>query len=199
MLHLFPGIKPMLFYIVCHSKANYLNHHLPPESMRYQDAYRNIFSTGLEWNLRTISVFLLLVFLPNLLGMINISAAGFKIHFFQLAVILAAAVYGPVGGLAAGLVGSINSAMIMHNPYLIVGNMILGLFAGLFIRKGFNAVQAVLLAFAIQLPWLIVTDLYLVHLPISIITSIIIALLISNTIWSVVVHYSAKQVKKALC
>ena len=87
--------------------------------------FKDIFDV--KWNYKTISLLLFLVFVPNLLGMINISTPfGFKLHFFQLAVIIAAMVYGPMGGLLSGMFGSVYSAMMMNNPYIVVGNVIPG-------------------------------------------------------------------------
>ncbi len=161
--------------------------------------YKNIFSFDVEWNYKTIALFLFLIGLPNLLGIVNITTPfGFKIHFFQAAIFLAALIYGPMGGLSAGLVGSAYSAAVMANPYIIVGNVLLGFFVGLFARYGIKTVFAVWLAFLIQLPWLVLTDYYLVHLPIAFIVSLIIALAVSNTLWAVVAHYLAKPVKNSL-
>ncbi len=161
--------------------------------------YKNIFSFDVKWNYKTIALFLFLLALPNLLGMVNISTGvGFKIHFFQAAIFIAALIYGPMGGLASGLVGSAYSAVIVHNPYIIVGNVILGFFVGLFAKYGIKTVFAVWLAFLIQLPWLVITDYYLVSLPMAFIISLIIALAVSNTIWAIVAHYAVKPIKHTL-
>jgi uncharacterized membrane protein len=161
--------------------------------------YKNIFPFDVEWNYKTIALFLFLLGLPNLLGMINIGTPfGFKIHFFQAAIFVAALIYGPTGGMASGLVGSAYSAVMMNNPYIIVGNMILGFFVGLFAKYGIKTVFAVWLAFLIQLPWLVLTDYYLVHLPMTFIISLIIALAVSNTIWAIVAHYAAKPIRHTL-
>ena len=161
--------------------------------------YKNIFSFDVEWNYKTIALFLFLIGLPNLFGIVNITTPlGFKIHFFQAAIFLAALIYGPMGGLAAGLVGSAYSAAVMANPYIIVGNVLLGFFVGLFARYGVKTVFAVWLAFLIQLPWLVLTDYYLVHLPMAFIISLVIALAVSNTVWAVVAHYAAKPIRHAL-
>lgn len=160
--------------------------------------YKNIFSFDVKWNFRTISLFLFLLLLPNFLGLINLPTVfGFKIHFFQLAVFLATLIYGPSGGLLSGLIGSAYPALIMHNPYIIGGNAILGFFVGLFVRYRIATIFAVWLAFLIQLPWLIITDYYFMHLPVAFITALIFALAISNTIWAIIAHYAAKPIKKS--
>lgn len=151
-----------------------------------------------KWDTRTISLLLILIILPNFLGMINIPTIyGFKIHFFQVAIFLAAGLYGPIGGLTSGLIGSLYSAIIMHNPYLMIGNAILGLFVGLFAKK-INIVWAVILAYLIQLPWLILTDLYLVHMPAMAINKLIQALALSNIFWAIIVLLTIKPLQKIL-
>lgn len=161
--------------------------------------YAEKFSFNVEWNYRTITTFLFLLVLPNLLGTINLNTIwGFKIHFFQSAVFMAALIYGPKGGLLSGLMGSIYSAFIMHNPYIIIGNAILGFFVGLFARHGLNTILAVILAYSVQLPWLILTDYYLVGLPMGFIVRLILALTISNFIWSLAVHYTIKPIREYL-
>lgn len=144
-----------------------------------------------------MGTFLFLIALPNVLGTINITTPwGFKMHFFQIAIFLAAALYGPQGGMFSGFVGSVYSAFIMGNPWIMIGNAILGFFAGLFLRYGFHTVSAVLLAYAIQLPWLILSDYYFVHLPMPFIRVLVVALLVSDTVWAVIVHYSIKPIKR---
>jgi hypothetical protein len=145
---------------------------------------------------RNVGLFLFLAAVPNLMGMINISTPfGFKLHFFQYAVFLAAIIYGPWGGLVSGATGSVYSAALMHNPYIVVGNAILGFFVGLFARYGVHTVVAVLFAYAIQLPWLVLTDLYLVGLSYAFVMSLVIALSLSNLIWAVLAHYTANPLK----
>jgi len=162
--------------------------------------YANKLSFDVEWNYKTIGLFIFLLALPNLLGAINIGTIwGFKLHFFQIAVFIAALVYGPTGGMLSGLVGSVYSAVVMHNPYIAVGNAILGFFAGFFVRYKMHTIIAVMLAYAIQLPWLVLTDYYLVNLPFGFIWKLVIALLISNIIWATAAHYTAKPIKKSLC
>ncbi len=161
--------------------------------------YKNIFSFDIEWNYKTISTFFVLLALPNLLGMMNISTPwGFKLHFFQLAVFIAALIYGPLGGMFSGMVGSLYPAVIMHNPYIVGGNMILGLFVGLFVRYKINIILAVLLAYIVQLPWLIITDYFFMHLSGRFIVGLVIALAISNTIWAIVSGYFYPRLKRML-
>jgi uncharacterized membrane protein len=159
--------------------------------------HKNIYAFNINWNFRTTFLFIFLLALPNLLSLINISTPfGFKIHFFQLAVFIAALIYGPKGGLLSGFLGSIYPAFLMGNPYIIFGNAILGFFVGLLARRGFNIIFSVWLAYLIQLPFLLVTDYYFIHLPIKFLVSLVIALAISNTIWAVITKYTIKPIRK---
>ncbi len=160
---------------------------------------KNIFDIGMKWDLKNILLFSMVMVLPNFLGLLNVSTPyGFKIHFFQLAIFMAALIYGPIGGLVAGGVGSVYSAFLVSNPYLVIGNMLLGFFVGLFVKYGFNVILSVLLAFLIQLPWLVLTDFYLIHMPLKVIGMLVVALLVSNIIWAFVANYTYKPLKK-LC
>ena len=88
--------------------------------------FSNKYGFNVEWNFKTAGMFLLLLALPNVLGMVNISTGlGFSIHLFQIAIFLAAMAYGPFGGLISGGIGAIYSAIMMHNPYIILFNAML--------------------------------------------------------------------------
>jgi uncharacterized membrane protein len=158
-----------------------------------------ILSLPIQANPRTIALFIVAIALPNLLGLVNIPThLGFNVHFFQLAIFLAAAIYGPIGGAASGLVGSIYSAAAMGNPFIIVGNVILGFFYGLFTRLRIHPVLAVILAFAIQIPWLVATDFYLVHMPSTVVRMLLVSLALSNVLWAVVAGYLARPLAKVI-
>jgi hypothetical protein len=162
--------------------------------------HSNIFPTDIRWGRKAVGLLLALTILPNILGAINFGTLwGFKIHTFQLAVFAAAFVYGPTGGLASGFFGSLYSAIVMKNPYIMVGNAILGFFAGLFARRGVRAVYAGVLAYAIQLPWLVLSDYYLAHLPMTFIKPLAVALLFSNIVWAAAADRLAKPLTKLAC
>lgn len=166
---------------------------------KFENASRNkqIFGILNEWDFKKVSIFFILIFLPNLLSLININTTlGFKIHFFQLGIIIASLAYGPFGGLISGMIGSIYPAMITSNPYIIIGNMILGFVAGYLIRLKWNIIVATLTAFMIQMPWLILSDYYFMGLSTTFIIGLIIALAISNTIWATLAYYSRNQIAK---
>jgi hypothetical protein len=168
--------------------------------MEYKNGSVNdLFSFGIVWNFKTIGMFFILLILPNFLGMMNITTDyGFKVHFFQAAVFIAALIYGPVGGLLSGLFGSAYSTIIMGNPYIAVGNAILGFMVGIFVRYGFSTIVAVLLAFVIQLFWLIPTDLFLMNMPLKVLFMLIAALFASNIVWAIAVDFGTKKIKPSL-
>ncbi len=105
---------------------------------------------------------------------------GFAFHFFQLAVFASAFAFGPFAGAAAGAISSSYSGLfVVHNPYIILGNAILGFGAGYFAKR-LGAFRAAMAGFAIQLPYLVITDLYLVHMPFPVLQNVLIALLVTN-------------------
>ena len=155
--------------------------------------YNNIFNIKLTW--KTITLLSFLVIFTNILSLYHLTLFGVKIHFFQYLIFLAAMIYGPIGGLISGAIGSIYTSIALNNPYLIVGNIILGTLFGLFIRLKWNIILAALTAYIIQLPWLLYTDIYLLNMPINIVKGIVIALLISNILWAIVAGLTWKKVK----
>jgi len=154
--------------------------------------YINILSEKL--NYKHVALFFSLLLLPNLLGLINFFTLpyGLKLHFFQIAIFFAALTFGPLGGLLSGAVGSVYSAVVMHNPYIIILNMILGLLVGIFVKYGFNIVLSVFLAYLLQLPFLFLLDIYLAHLPLVAVSMIALSLLVSNLLWAIVVGLTKK-------
>ena len=151
------------------------------------------------WNRRSVITMVLLTALPNLLGMINIATPwGFQWHCFQVAIFFAASLFGPVGGLLSSFAGSLVPALIMGNPYLIVGNALLGTVTGLLLKKGIATVPAVWLAYAVQLPWLITTDYYLAGLSAPFIKALVIGLFISNTVWALVAQFGTEPLRRWL-
>ncbi len=157
--------------------------------------YRDIFSFDIEWNWKTVSLLALLAVFPNVLGLFQSNIFGVRVHYFQFLIFLAAIIYGPLGGMISGACGSIFTAVALHNPYILIGNMILGGFTGLFLKYNFHVVIAALLAYLIQLPWLWLTDVYLANMPISAVNGIMVALLASNFIWSFFAGFTAKYIK----
>ena len=131
--------------------------------------------------------------------MINLPTVwGFKIHLFQYMVFTAAILFGPVAGMISGGFGSIFTAMTLGNPFIIFGNMLLGFFTGHFFKKGYGLIPSVLMAFTIQVPWLYVTDVYLVSMPSTLVFKIILALLVANIVWAFVAGKTRKKFEAAL-
>jgi len=152
-----------------------------------------------RWNEKTIGVLIGLALIPNLLGMINLATPwGFKIHVFQAAIFLAALLLGRWAGLIAGVGGSLYVAFAMSNPFILFGNALLGFFAGHFAEKGFRPVVAVMLAFAIQLPWLVFTDHLFMGLSWSFIGALVLSLAVSNLIWAVAAAWAAGPLRRLL-
>jgi len=152
-----------------------------------------------RWNEKTIGALIALALLPNLLGMINLTTPwGFKIHVFQAAIFLAALLLGRWAGLIAGVAGSLYVAAAMSNPFILLGNALLGFFTGHFAERGFRPVVAVMLAFAIQLPWLVVTDHLLMGLAWSFIGALVLSLAVSNLVWAVAAAWAAGPLRRLL-
>jgi hypothetical protein len=149
---------------------------------------------GITLYRRIAIAFILLVCLPFMLSLINLTfAQSWKVHFFP------ALIFGAAGGLVAGIAGSIYSALLLGNPYLIVGNALFGLLTGIFYNKTNKIILSVLLAFLCELPWLILTDYYLVHLSAEFITKLIIVLFLANVLWAALIHLINKPLRKFLC
>lgn len=143
--------------------------------------------------------FALLVVLPFILSMINLEfAQSWKVHFFPAATILAAIIFGAPGGLVAGLTGSLYSAVLLCNPYLIAGNALFGLLTGIFYKKTNKIIVAVMLAFICELPWLIISDYYFMHLSAEFIAKLAVVLLLANLFWAALIQLINKPLRKIL-
>lgn len=146
---------------------------------------------------KAISIFFVLILLPLSLSLINITfAESWKIHFFPAAVILAAVIFGLPGGIIAGISGSLYTALFLGNPYVIVGNALFGAMAALFYKKTGKIVLAAFLAYLFQLPWLILTDYYLVNLSADFITRLVVVLLLGNIFWAALIQLNIVPLKK---
>jgi uncharacterized membrane protein len=155
--------------------------------------------TGIRWSEKAIGTLIVLALLPNLLGMLNLSTSwGFKLHFFQAAIFLASFLLGRWGGLIAGVGGSLSVAAAMGNPYILFGNALLGFFSGYFSERGSKPVMAVLLAFLIQLPWLIATDYLIMGLSAPVIGILIASLAVSNALWAFAAAWAVPPLRRFL-
>ena len=161
--------------------------------MNYQNLFR------FEINFKAIAVLVLLAILPNILGMANLNTVfGFNLHSFQYMVFVAGAIYGPIGGAIAGGFGSLFSAVAMGNPYIVIGNIILGTTAAIMMKKGIGIIPAAMTGFAVQIPWIWVTDVYFMKMPANIVAMLIVALLFSNLIWAIAAKFTFKKIAKAI-
>lgn len=106
---------------------------------------------------KRISVFVILGISAFLLSLLVIPVFDFRFHFFQAAIFIGALLFGPFAGAAIGGFSASYNAVAMNNLWIIGGNAILGFFAAYFIRKH-HPMKAVLMAYAVQLPYLIITD-----------------------------------------
>jgi uncharacterized membrane protein len=73
----------------------------------------------------------------NILGFFTIPIGIAKIHLMQLPIILTGLALGPCSG---GLVGSIGAVVMAFrlrppNPYILIGNAILGFMTGMFYSR----------------------------------------------------------------
>ena len=142
--------------------------------------YRN----GFVFNWKNMGVFIFLALLPNFLGMINLPTIyGFKIHFFQIGVFIAALMYGSKGGFVAGAIGSVFSTIIMNNPVILIGNTILGFTLGKAFELTKKPFLSLGIAFTAQLLFLIPADILWIGLSMAFVIKLIIALAASNIIW----------------
>jgi uncharacterized membrane protein len=140
-----------------------------------------------SWQEVLVAPVFILIFLPLVLSLIHIpTPCGFHLHFFQIAILLGAYLFGPVGGGIAGAAGSFAATLMMANPYIVVGNVILGAATGLFARQGIRPLFAIWLAFLMQTPWLILSDFWFMGLSLQFIQGLMISLFLSNTLWGII-------------
>jgi hypothetical protein len=74
--------------------------------------------------------------------------------------------------------------------------MILGYAMGYFMRKGWHSIKAVACAYAIQLPWLIVTDIYLAAMSVQQVKMVVLSLAISNLVLVYLASKTSGKLKK---
>ena len=154
--------------------------------------YRNVF--GIEWNIKNILLLSFLAIFPNVLGLFHTTVFGVRVHFFQYLIFLAALVYGPFGGVVSGAFGSIWTAVALNNPYILIGNVILGGLFGYFVKLKWNVILAAFAAYLVQMPWLYFTDVYFAGMASNAVIAIMIALFFSDILWAVVAKLTSKYV-----
>ena len=108
--------------------------------------------------------------------------AQWELHFFQAALFASAFLFGPLAGAAVGfLSSSYNGLYVIHNPWILGGNAILG-FAAAYFYTRMHPVKAALAAYAVQLPYLLITDIYLMQMPLGVVAGLVFTLLAENAI-----------------
>jgi len=125
-----------------------------------------------------LAVALSLLSVPFLLGL--------RIHFFQVAIMLAGVIGGPVSGLVTGAIGGAYMAALRSDPTIVVGNALLGLFTGLFVRKLRPALAAIAAWVLIQAPWIYLTGTYILHVPGIVMQTILVTLTVEDVICAVI-------------
>ncbi len=128
-----------------------------------------------------------------------------SIHFFQLAIFLAAILAGPWAGLLSGAVGGLYMGFT-RIPFIVGGIALLGGITGIFAKK-FRPVTACLMAWLIQLPYILVTDYlwftspyflgYSSTIALSLMTPIVVSLGIEALICAIFADVIFRYVKKS--
>jgi len=149
-------------------------------------------------NSRTVAFIATMTGLANVLGLLIIPAGIVNIHFTQIPVILTGLAVGPLSGAFVGFFGFVVSAFRLPraNPYILGGNAILGLFTGLIysrirgmkVRPIFPQAIAVSLAYLAQAPWVFLTDVYLMAIPIPVVLGILAVLFLEDMLSVFVCH-----------
>jgi uncharacterized membrane protein (Fun14 family) len=157
---------------------------------------QNLLGMDVKWDFKKILLLVSLFIFPNILSLFYFNLFGLRIHFFQYLIFLAAFIFGPAGGIVAGGLGSLYTAISLSNPYIAIGNMILGGAAGYFMKKNLRIIPCVLLAYAIQVPWLWITDIYFAGMAISYVNAMVVSLLIGNIICGLLAGFTADKIKR---
>lgn len=132
------------------------------------------------------------------LTFVALPAGQFTVHFFQAGIFTAGFLFGPVAGAAVGaLASSYIGLVILHNPYIVLGNAILGFFAAHFYKKHGPA-KAALAAYAIQLPYLFATDVLLMGMPLATVATIAVAIFAENVICALAAGLAAPGIRNIL-
>jgi uncharacterized membrane protein len=136
--------------------------------------------------------------LANVFGLLAIPVGLTSIHFMQLPIILTGLTVGAIPGGLVGLFGSLVMAFRLPtaNPYIVVGNAILGLFTGFFysrikswkVRPLIPQLMSVIVAYLIQAPYVYVTDIYLMSMPATVVQMILLMLLAEDIISLFISH-----------
>jgi len=111
---------------------------------------------------------------------------GLRIHFFQVAIMLAGVIGGPVSGLVTGAIGGVYVAALRSDPTIVIGNAFLGLFTGLFVRKMRPVLAGIAAWVLIQAPWVYLTGTYILNVPGVVMQTILATLTVEDVICAVI-------------
>jgi len=84
-----------------------------------------------------------------------------------------------------GAVGGAYMAMLRSDPTIVIGNGLLGLFTGLFVRKMRPALASIAAWVLIQAPWIYLTGTYILHVPALVMQTILATLTVEVVICAV--------------
>ncbi len=143
----------------------------------------------------TVAGMVTLALVTFLLAFVVFPFAGLQIHLFQLGIFLAAFIFGPLAGGAVGaLASSYNALVVIDNPWIIGGNAILGA-AAAYLYTRTTPFRAALGAFTIQLPYVVLTDMFLTDMPSQVVLTIALTLLAENIICAVMASKLAPHLR----
>jgi hypothetical protein len=91
-----------------------------------------------------------------------------------------------VPGLVTGAIGGVYVAALRSDPTIVVGNALLGLFTGLFVRKMRPVLAGILAWVLIQAPWLYLTGTYILNVPAVVMQTILATLTVEDVICAVI-------------
>jgi len=147
---------------------------------------------------KQIAFVILMAASANILALFVLPIGVMSVHFIQIPIILTGFVLGPVAGGLVGFAGATSMALTLPrvNPYILLGNAILGAFTGLFygrIRKSWRRplvpqILSALGACMVQFPYVYVTDVYLMGMPQPVVMVIIVALFVEDLISIFISH-----------
>lgn len=141
--------------------------------------------------------------LANVLGFppFSIPLGEAKIHFMQLPIIFAGLALGALAGGVVGFIGAAVSAFVFPppsgpNPFILIGNALLGFFTGFFYFKLRSLeppiipqLVSVLGAVAVQFPYTYYSDVYLAALPAPLVLYTVLPLLFVEDIISLFISH----------
>jgi len=153
---------------------------------------------NVKLNSRTVAFVATMSALSNVLGLLVVPMGVVNIHFSQIPVILSGLGVGPVSGAFVGFFGFMISAFRLPRPnlYILGGNAILGFFTGVFCSRTCRMKArpivpqaiAVLAAYLVQAPYVFLTDVYLMAIPVPVVLTLMGVLLLEDLISVLICH-----------